>query len=109
MDRQFRRYSRNSHILLIRALAVTLTLKIVNQVLCTTLRLMITHHHTKFGKKWLSGAGDIVQTNSDTQTNGQTDKMIPVFIGGGGYNNSEAIWGCAVQSMTLNKHGVYFA
>ena len=109
MDQQFRRYSKNSHILIICALALTFTFEDSESIFCMTHHLMITHHHTKFGKKWLSGAGDIVQTNSGTQTNGQTDKMIPVFIGGGGYNNSEAIWGCAVQSMTLNKHGVYFA
>ena len=31
MDQLFRRYSKNSHILIIKALTVTLTLKIVNQ------------------------------------------------------------------------------
>ena len=45
---QFRRNSRNSHILIIYALAVTLTLKTVNQFFCMTLWLMMMHKHTKF-------------------------------------------------------------
>ena len=56
-DQQFRRYSRNSHILIIEALAVTSTTKIVNQFLCMTLRLMKIHHNTKFVLKWLSNSG----------------------------------------------------
>ena len=40
-DQQFKRCSRNSHILIILAIAVTLTLKIVNQFLFMTHCLMI--------------------------------------------------------------------
>ena len=63
MDQQFRRYSKHSHILIIQALAVTLTLKIVNQFFCMTHRLMIIRNYAKFGKKkkkfkWLSGSED---------------------------------------------------
>ena len=58
MDQRFRKISKNSLILIIQALAVTLTLKIVNQLFCMTHRLMIIHHHIKFcikkKKKWLS-------------------------------------------------------
>ena len=44
------------------------------------------YHHTKFGKKWLSGSGDIEQTQSDTLTelqmdrwmDRQTKKVIPI-------------------------------
>ena len=46
MDKQVRRYSENSEILIIKALALTLTLKIVNQFFRMTHRLMIIHHHT---------------------------------------------------------------
>ena len=46
-DQQFKRCSRNSHILIILALAVTLTLKIVNPFFGMTIRPMIIHHHTK--------------------------------------------------------------
>ena len=49
MDPQFRRYSKNSHILIIYVLAVTLTLKIVNQFFCMTHHLI--HCHTKFSIK----------------------------------------------------------
>ena len=55
MDQKFRRYSRNSHILIIYALTEDLSL---------TLRLMIIHHHNKFGYKKLSSSGDTVQTKS---------------------------------------------
>ena len=41
----FIKYSRNSHILTVLALAVTLALKI-NQSICMTFRLMMMHHHT---------------------------------------------------------------
>ena len=46
-DQQFRRHSENGQILLIKALAVTLTLKRVNQFFCMTHRLIIINHHTK--------------------------------------------------------------
>ena len=49
IDQHFRRYSKNSHILITYALAVTLTLKIVNQFFYRMLSLMIIHQHTKFG------------------------------------------------------------
>ena len=48
-DQQFRTYSRNSHFLIIEALTVTLSLKIVIQFFCMTHHLIIIHHHTKFG------------------------------------------------------------
>ena len=48
IDQQFRRYDRNSHILIISALAVTLTLKSY-QIFRRTHRLMIVYHHTKCG------------------------------------------------------------
>ena len=51
MEQQFRRYCRNSHILLIQALAVTLTLNVVNQCFRMTHRLVIMHHHAKSGLK----------------------------------------------------------
>ena len=68
IDQQFRRYSKNNHILIIQALTVTSILKIVNQSFRMTHCLMIIHHLTKFGKKWLSGSGDTEQTQSDTLT-----------------------------------------
>ena len=75
-DQQYRRYSKNGQVLIISALAVTLTLKIVNQFYCKTHCLMIIHHHTEFGKKkkWLSGSGDTEQTWLDTwrKISGQT-------------------------------------
>ena len=61
-DQKFRRYSRNSHILVISALAVTLTLKTVNQFFCMTLWLMILHNHTKFNNKIFCGSEDIIRT-----------------------------------------------
>ena len=42
---------KNSHILIIGVLTVTLTLKIVNQFFHTTHHLVVMHHHTKFDKK----------------------------------------------------------
>ena len=62
MDKQFRRYSKKkkSHLLIIQAIAVTLTLKMVNQV------FHMAHHLIEYTttpnlvfKKWLSGSGDI--------------------------------------------------
>ena len=64
-NQHFRRYSRNSHILIISELAVTLTLKTVNQFFCVTLWLMIMHHNTKFGNKMFLSLEDIILTNTD--------------------------------------------
>ena len=47
-DQQSRKYSRNCHILITRALPMNLT--IANQSFCITLQLMMMHHNTKFGK-----------------------------------------------------------
>ena len=41
-------------------------MKTVNQFFCMTYHLMILHHHSKFGKRWLSGSGDTEWTRSDT-------------------------------------------
>ena len=60
MEQQFRRYSRNCHILIIWALAMTLTLKIANQSFCMTLRLMMMHQNTVFGNKMFGGLEDII-------------------------------------------------
>ena len=65
------------HILIISALAVTLTLKTANQYFGMTLQLMIIHHHTKFGYKRLSGSRDTVRIKSghtNRRTNGHTDR-----------------------------------
>ena len=58
-------YSRNCHILIIWALAVTLTLtlKIANWSFCMTLWLMIMHNNTKFGNQLFGGLEDIIWTN----------------------------------------------
>ena len=45
---------------------MTLIMKTVNQFFCMTHHLMILHHHSKFGKRWLSGSGDTEWTRSDT-------------------------------------------
>ena len=62
MDQQFGRYSRNSHILIILALAVTLTLKTV-------------YHHTMFG--WavqeISSGQHRTHGHDDRQTDGWTE------------------------------------
>ena len=52
-----------THILIIRALAVTLTLKIANQSFCMSHRLMMMHHNTKFGNKMLGSLEAIIWTN----------------------------------------------
>ena len=62
-DQQVRTYNRNSHILIIWALAVALTLNTVNPFFCTTLWLMMLHYHTRFGNKMFCGSEDIVLTN----------------------------------------------
>ena len=53
---------------------------------------MILHHHTKFGKKWLSGSGDIERTQEQNyrQKDGLSDSNIHpppplcIYSGGGG-------------------------
>ena len=58
------RYCRQSHILIIRVLAVTLILKIANNFFfCMTLWLMMLRHHAKFWDKMVCGSGDIIWTN----------------------------------------------
>ena len=42
-----------------------LTLKVANQALCMTLRLIIMHQSTKFGNKLFDGLEDIFWTNTD--------------------------------------------
>ena len=103
IDQQFRRYSKNNHILIIQALTVTSILKIVNQSFRMTHCLMIIHHLTKFGKKWLSGSGDIKRNRSDTQTELQMDKRMdgqsdsnikknnPIYMGGGGITSTSIL------------------
>ena len=81
-DQQFRRYNKTSHTFIIQALAMTLTLKIVNQYFCMAHCLMIIHHHTKLGKikkKWLSGSEDTEQTRLDTQKKYHQDKKSLTF------------------------------
>ena len=59
---------------------MTLTLKMANQFLCMTHRLMIIHHHTKFGEKnRMNGSGNTVRTRSDTRTDGQTVTVTPKY------------------------------
>ena len=71
---------------------MTFTLKIVKQFFCTIHRLMIIHHDTKFGKKWLHSSGEIERT--DTWTELQMDKVVPIYpqkyvLGGGGIKSRE--------------------
>ena len=61
----------NSHILIIRALAVTLTLKIANDwvgFFCMTLQLIMMHHNTEFGSKMFGGLENIIWMNIDILT-----------------------------------------
>ena len=51
-----------SHILIIRALAVTLTLK-TTFLFRMTLWFILLHHRTRFGNKTFCGSEDIIQTN----------------------------------------------
>ena len=60
-DQQFRRYSRNCHILIIGALAVTLTLKAVIQFFHRTLWLMMMYHQTKFGCQGINSSENIAE------------------------------------------------
>ena len=57
-----------THILIIRALAVTLTLKIANQSFCMSLKFMMMHQNTKFGNKMLGGFEGIIWINIDNLT-----------------------------------------
>ena len=43
-----------------------------------TLRLMMLHHHTKFGDKMFSDSEIIVRTKSDTRTARQTNRQDAV-------------------------------
>ena len=54
--------------MIIRALAVTLTMKIANKSFCMTLQLMMMHHNTKLGNKMLGGLEDIIWMNIDFLT-----------------------------------------
>ena len=58
----------NSHILTIRALAVTLTLKIANAFFCRTLQLIMMHHNTEFDNKMFGGLENIIWINIDVLT-----------------------------------------
>ena len=55
--------NRNCNILIIWALAITLTLKIANQSSCMTLWPMMVHHQFKFAFRRFSSWGDIIQMN----------------------------------------------
>ena len=54
---------KNYLILIIWALAVTMTLKIANQSFYMALWLLMMHHNTKFGSKTFGGLGDNMWTN----------------------------------------------
>ena len=59
----------NSHILIIRALAVTLTLKIANDFFFfMTLQLIMMHHNTEFGNKMFGSLENIIWINIDILT-----------------------------------------
>ena len=58
----------NSHILIIRALAVTLTLKIANDFFGMTLQLIMMHHNTEFSNKMFGGLENIIWINIDILT-----------------------------------------
>ena len=63
-DQQFRRYSKKCHVLIIWALALTLTLKIANNFFLLKIWLIMLHYHTKFGNKMCCSSEDI-WTNID--------------------------------------------
>ena len=52
----------------IRALAVTLTLKIANDLFCITLQLIMMHHNTEFGNKMFGSLENIIWMNIDILT-----------------------------------------
>ena len=55
-DQQFRRYSENSHILIVSSPCCNLDTEDSESIFfCMTDHHMITRHLTKFGTKWLSG------------------------------------------------------
>ena len=60
--KKYRRYRRKSYFLRIWPHPVTLTLKIGTQPFCMTLRVMMMHHHTKFGYILLRGSDNILRT-----------------------------------------------
>ena len=66
-----------------------MSLMIVKKKICLTHHVMIIHHHTRFGKKWLSGSEDISRTRSDTWRKYHQDK------------HSQTFWTFAV-TLTLN-------
>ena len=50
---------------------------------------MMTKKYTKFEKDSLKDSREKLRTNPDRQTDGQTDRVIPVYppqLVGGGYN-----------------------
>ena len=63
INQQVRRHNRNSHIFIIWALAVTLTLTTVNKFFCMKLWPIMLHYHTRFGSKMFCGSEDITRTN----------------------------------------------
>ena len=58
----------NSHILIIRALAVTLTLKIANDFFLHDTPAHYEHHNTEFGNKKIGGLENIIWINIDILT-----------------------------------------
>ena len=54
--------------LIIRALAMTSTLKIANDLFCMTLQLIMMHHNTEFGNKIFGGLENIIWINIDILT-----------------------------------------
>ena len=98
-DLQFRRYSRNSHILIIQALAVTLTLKTVNIFFCVTLLLMMLHNHAKFGNNIFCGSEDIIWITFTSILNLRCDLAESLFFTG-----HSGLWCCTTkQSLVTNR------
>ena len=62
-DQQFRRCNRSSHISIISALRVTLTLNIATHFFGMTPQLMTMYHHARFGNKRFRSSEDIIKTN----------------------------------------------
>ena len=56
-------YFRKSHILIIWALTVTVTLKIENQSFCVTVQLVMMYRHARFACKTFSHSEDTLWTN----------------------------------------------
>ena len=63
-NQQFRKYRKKSHIMIIWALTVTLTLKIATTTTFShmALWLMMLHDHTKFGNKMFCDSENIIPT-----------------------------------------------